>query len=642
MDPNIDELNMFISEYDSQMRSREEGNFPTEYAYKVISCFKDNEDTRVYLVSDDYGAKRILKTCKGIRADLLEREYRILCRVSGSSFPSAIQFKRNGHEAWMLREYIAGESLATLAERDAMSLKEVLRRSMQVCALVKRLHTYGLVHRDIKPQNFIVTPLGELVLIDFDSVQEIDPYKNRDTVLFATVSSAAPEQYGAARSDWRTDVYGAGKLMLYLLTNDTEPARLTSCKVPHRLKRIILRCTRFDPDQRYESLDEVEKALRRSVGKPRKAVRLTCLALAVIVLATIPWISAEVKDYLASLPGTPAGTQDMNAPVRFKEPMIEQAVRLSLGVDDVKPLYMADLTRVFELNIAGQSVLSPAKASDWEYDAFNEPIMIGGSIQSLDDLSLLKNLKNVILDDQLITDLTPLSGLPIEYLSLQFNPVWDLTPLSECANLKHLRINDTKVTDLSPLHSFPSLVRLNINDCRGIMSFQSLRDTTISELLAMNVPARDIEYLEDLFLTELWISNLDSEQVDKVGALQSLNRLSLCYSHITSLGQLSSLTKMDSLEVVGSTVDSLEGGEALTALGFIGIQMTNVSNLTPLKNIPHLTFVMLGIGTQTITATDFTPLFEMPQLNEVNVNQEQAELIYAISLRPPFTVHILT
>jgi tRNA A-37 threonylcarbamoyl transferase component Bud32 len=166
-----------------------------------------------------------------------------------------------------------------------------------VCALLDGLaeaHAQGIVHRDIKPQNILLTPTGAK-LSDFGIAQLNDAMftLTASGMALGTLSYMAPEQQVDARSvDRRADVYAMGGTLYHLLTGkspahlysvDAGDARLAGLET--ELADVIRKATSFHPEQRYASAEEMVAALRGTelpVGRSRLPVMLGLLSLGAI------------------------------------------------------------------------------------------------------------------------------------------------------------------------------------------------------------------------------------------------------------------------------------------------------------------------------------------------------------------------
>lgn len=170
----------------------------------------------------------------------------------------------------MLCEYTAGTSLAQML---SAPMKE--ERAAAVCADIcdglSALHEAGLVHRDINPNNIVITPEGNTKIIDFGIVRSFAESKSKDTVILGTQGYAAPEQFGFTQSDARTDIYAVGVLLNALLTGGSLPGEHLAAGP---MADIIEKCTAIDPGKRYSSVLDVREAILHIGGSPfRRFVR---------------------------------------------------------------------------------------------------------------------------------------------------------------------------------------------------------------------------------------------------------------------------------------------------------------------------------------------------------------------------------
>ena len=149
----------------------------------------------------------------------------------------------------VLEEYIQGDSLAFLLEGALFTPEEARRITLQLCSALWVLHSLGAVHRDIKPENVIIRG-SQAVLIDFDASRIFKNENCGDTQILGTTGYAAPEQYGIAQTDQRSDIYSLGVLLNIMLTGK-HPSRELA---PGKLGRIVQKCTMVNPKKRYKNV----------------------------------------------------------------------------------------------------------------------------------------------------------------------------------------------------------------------------------------------------------------------------------------------------------------------------------------------------------------------------------------------------
>ncbi|MFL7791501.1 MAG: protein kinase [Anaerolineae bacterium] len=205
---------------------------------------------------------------------------------------------------YLVMDFVEGETLGNRLDRSPnrrLPLREVLGITRQLCTVLEYLHGQHppVVFRDLKPGNVMLTPDGEIKLIDFGIARFFKPGRSRDTVNLGTPGYAAPEQYGGkGQTDPRSDVYSLGVLLHEMLTgydpqstpfNLPRPRSLVPA-IPLGVEQVILRATQSDPAARYQSIAQFRRAL------PRSGVRsvLRGWVLWVVVCASVIAVAAAL------------------------------------------------------------------------------------------------------------------------------------------------------------------------------------------------------------------------------------------------------------------------------------------------------------------------------------------------------------
>ena len=176
-------------------------------------------------------------------------------RIRGVSCPyleRIVERSEDENGAYFISEYVEG----TPASERKFTEKEAVKLLLELCAAIRALHKAGVIHRDIKPSNIICGNDGHIRLIDFDSARLRVEFQSRDTEILGTGGYAAPEQYGFMQTDDRSDIYAFGVTMKEILGENADKPKF---------RRIIRRCTQFDPDRRYRDISAVGRAIKRAV-----------------------------------------------------------------------------------------------------------------------------------------------------------------------------------------------------------------------------------------------------------------------------------------------------------------------------------------------------------------------------------------
>lgn len=182
--------------------------------------------------------------------------YEILCHIRCENLPLVYDVIPTEDGQIVLEEYIDGLTVAQVLETGTYRLRGARKVISGVCAGLTVLHSNGIVHRDVKPENVVIGPMGRVVLIDFNASRMIRPV-SRDTVIMGTVGYASPEQLGLSQSDARTDIYATGVLLNVMLTKKHP----TQAFAPGHAGRVVRKCTALNPKDRYPSAKKLSDAL---------------------------------------------------------------------------------------------------------------------------------------------------------------------------------------------------------------------------------------------------------------------------------------------------------------------------------------------------------------------------------------------
>lgn len=212
--------------------------------------------------------------------------YRKLLRGNSPHLPKIYKVLDADKQVLVLEEYISGETLSDVLKRKRFTVREARVLLLQLCRGVKALHSMGIVHRDIKPDNVIIRP-DRVVLVDFDAARLYEPGTVVDTQVLGTVGYAAPEQFGITQSDRRADIYAMGVLLNVMITGH-HPSAGQLAAGP--MRKVIRRCTMINPDDRYQTAAQLMTALRRH-PRPIWVAAIAAFAAAALLTFFLPRLS---------------------------------------------------------------------------------------------------------------------------------------------------------------------------------------------------------------------------------------------------------------------------------------------------------------------------------------------------------------
>ena len=169
-------------------------------------------------------------------------------------------------------DYVEGPTLRELVrERGPRAPGRAVALARQLCQALAPLHAAGVVHRDVAPGNVVVAADG-VHLIDLGIARMRVDGASHDTTRLGTWGFAAPEQYGFAQTDARSDVFSLGRLLTYALTaaDPTDASFDSAAKesplVPPALCEVIKKATAFEPSARYQSAGDLDRALAATLA----------------------------------------------------------------------------------------------------------------------------------------------------------------------------------------------------------------------------------------------------------------------------------------------------------------------------------------------------------------------------------------
>ena len=524
--------------------------------------------------------------------------------------PRAVDFFEEGGAQYLLRTYLPGRSLAEVWEAEAHSEREVAALGRELCALLDRLHRLSppVIHRDIKPENILLSPEGLPCLIDFGIARSYDPDRNTDTVCMGTRSTAAPEQYGFSQSDQRTDLYALAVTLRWMMTGSYRPEALEMADCSQGMKRFLRKAASFAPADRYPDARSMGAALVRLAAPPRRRILPVLLAcLAAVLVAAGGWFLHQ------------------NRPVDFGSPLLEQAVRLELDRPGGR-ITRADLEQVRRLAVVGREMVDEGRQFRYRLCAYVDDIPQNdaprGDICDLSLLSEIPNLTTLSLCRQEITDITPLSGLPLRALYLADNHIADLAPLETLPELEVLYIGSNPARELSPIAALERLRELNLD------AWTLHEPESLSPLVGLPVECLSLGNLSPLdgdwsvlgkleALGELWLWDPPGAALEALSDCGGVYGLNLGNCREQDLTVLPAMPWLESLSLF-NRLPSIEGVEKQTGLNYLNLCNMEGVDLSPAASLEGLR----EMNFFNVQVRSYAPLLEAEALERVNVDTE--------------------
>ncbi|MFA7230049.1 MAG: protein kinase [Victivallaceae bacterium] len=225
-------------------------------------------------------------------AERFLREAEILSKISHPNIVKIFEygFSENGNTPYIMMEYIYGDNLIRYIEENSISQKEKLKILQQICKALSAIHKQGILHRDIKPGNIMLTRNHVVKLTDFGIAKTIDSEMTISSDIMGSPAYMSPEAFvNASKSDQRSDIFSLGVLAYELFTGSkpfkgftvteimrsinnekpVDPRKLVP-DLPETIQHILGKMVNKRPEDRFQSVDDVLIALE-SVIKPGAA-----------------------------------------------------------------------------------------------------------------------------------------------------------------------------------------------------------------------------------------------------------------------------------------------------------------------------------------------------------------------------------
>ena len=246
-------------------------------------------------------AIKVLPSAKSGDPDRRRRFLQEAQAASGLNHPSIITIHdviSEGDTEFMVMEYVQGKTLNDLIPKGGLRVPLLIKYALQMADALSTAHAAGIVHRDLKPANAMVTESGLVKILDFGLAKLTDRGPVPDTgddrtrtianvapmtvegSILGTVSYMSPEQAQGKKVDTRSDIFSFGAVLYEMATgvrafegesslstlsailrDEAKPMSTVAPDVPPQLETVIQRCLRKNPDDRWQSMKDVQSAL---------------------------------------------------------------------------------------------------------------------------------------------------------------------------------------------------------------------------------------------------------------------------------------------------------------------------------------------------------------------------------------------
>jgi serine/threonine-protein kinase len=334
------------------------------------------------------------------------REAQAAGRLTHPNIITVHEFGESASAAWIVMEKAAGGSLKTRLEQGGrLPPAQAVALTLQVLDALARSHAAGIVHRDIKPGNILLSEAGDVRIVDFGIARIEDSTLTRQGEVTGTPSYMAPEQVGGEVADARTDLWATGAVLYEALTGtkafdgawpvithrirNTEPAPASALAVdlPPALDAVLAKAMAKRPAERFQTATAFAEALRAAMAPApaRRPRRWPLVALALLGVGAAAFLTRAPEppeplspEALACvLPGAGLGAAAAVAPTQC--PLLDLLRRLDAPMLEAS---LADGARLAE----GALLRFDATLPDWARFLAFDYVQADGTVVHLDQL----------------------------------------------------------------------------------------------------------------------------------------------------------------------------------------------------------------------------------------------------------------
>jgi len=269
-------------------------------------------------VGDNWAKRQLIKEAQAVAM----LDHPNICPVYG--------IEEHEDHSFIVMQYVEGETLADMIRTQALPADRVLPLSRQIVGALAEAHAHGIIHRDIKPKNIMVTNSGQVKVLDFGLAKTIQQKQSSEAaadsishlsqtgLVPGTIAYMSPEQLRVEKLDYRSDIFSLGTLLYEMVTGENpythdnsaeiisailtrEPQSLTqlTTSLPMGFDLVVDRCLKKDRAERYQSASEMLLDLEDLQGvaavRPRRAnylnVRTTALLAVFLMIVTVAIIA---------------------------------------------------------------------------------------------------------------------------------------------------------------------------------------------------------------------------------------------------------------------------------------------------------------------------------------------------------------
>ena len=579
-------------------------------------------------------------------AERFQEEARTLAKFIGHPNIAGVSSYFDANDtSYFVMDYIEGISFKSYIGNAGgrVSVDEALNIMIPVLRALTAVHQEGFIHRDVTPDNIYISKDGNVKLLDFGSARYSIGDKSKSLDVILKVGYAPKEQYiRRGRQGPYTDVYSCAACLYAALTGVLPPESLerldqdelvpvsqAGIEIPEWLDRAILKGLAVQPEDRFQSaaefLDAIENQIAVEVpgAAPVQAPQAAKKSRTPVIAAVAALLAVAVGL------GAFFGLRDGGRMGPVSGPLGEE---------------QADQRKLKKAEVPSITIQGTEYSTDLMQLELNG---LGLTDEDILDLKYMINLRYLNLDNNDLTDLSPVSGLTeLQQINVNNNP--DLTDLSPLSGLTELRMVNFQGCNVEDYSFMAELTRLEVvslycvgeeTDLSFLSDLSNVKSLTYYEWNGNNNFGQapgiiDISFLRGMTgLRELRLQISSEVETIDLSALSGLTELRnlIIYSRnrsgnsdlpaVTDLTPLSGLTKLEMLEIPAE-VKSLAPLAGLTELQSLNLYTRNgnssyypLTDISALSGMTKLANLNIGLG----DVKDLSPVSGLTSLTELNL-----------------------
>lgn len=319
--------------------------------YDILEEIYQSENSRIFKIGTTNSKETLL--LKVIKKHS-EFEFSIdkALKLDHKGISKIYDYMESERYLYLIKEYVEGQDLEHYVEEHGRLEEDLVKEiTLMLTDILNYLHNYNgssIIFRDLKPSNIIVTPDGQVKLIDIVTLREINESKETDTFYVGSRGYSAPEQFGYMQSKPTSDVYSLGATIYFLITGEHPQVTMNFNEMEElspKYSRIVRRAMEFNPKDRYSSVNELavditsNKRVKKLLGIVMSIATLFIMAFIIYYLIYLP--SKEAQDDHGIMQEVPNNLEDFDNKVEETATELESETETETETESAKETAIA-------------------------------------------------------------------------------------------------------------------------------------------------------------------------------------------------------------------------------------------------------------------------------------------------------------